>query len=389
MNIIKKSSLAKVTTLAALMAASSITIASQQWPDLPEGIKNGVGVQVGSVVYVGLGSAGDSFYALDVEAKNPQWKKLADFEGSVPDGAAAAAADDKIYVLGGSGKVKSSDKAPVVLDTVHAYDIKKNEWSTVKTQTPVGMLGASAYALNDKEIVILGGYNKDKFDKYLSDILSIDQKKDPQQWQTVVDDFMGMKPENYQWNKQIQIYNVATNSWSVRGESPYLPNCGAALVGNGSEITLISGEIKPGLRTPMVKSVTIKGEEVKWKELAQLPTPVGAELQEGVAGAYAGMSNGTLLVAGGANFHGARAQSIRGQWFAHNGFAKAWNPEIYAYRNGGWQQTETRLPEGLAYGASFTTGKGMLMVGGEGPDGKPRNDVYMINYNGTDVEIES
>lgn len=384
----KKSSLAKVTALAALVSASSMAMASQQWPDLPEAIKNGVGVQVGSVVYVGLGAAGDSFYALDVEAKNPQWKQLANFKGSVPDGAAAAAADGKIYVMGGSGKVKSSDKAPVVFDTVHSYDIERNKWSSVRTKTPVGMLGASAYALNDKEIVVLGGYNKDKFDTYLSDILSIDQKKDPQKWQKVVDDFMGMTPEEYQWNKKIQVYNVAKNTWSVRGESPYLPNCGAALVGNGSEITLVSGEVKPGLRTPMVKSVSIKGESVKWEELAQLPTPVGSELQEGIAGAYAGMSNGALLVAGGANFHGARAQSIRGQWFAHEGFAKAWNPEVYAFRDGGWKQAETQLPEGLAYGASFTTSKGMLMVGGEGPDGKPRGDVYMVSYNGTDVEIQ-
>ena len=193
--------------------------------------------------------------------------------------------------------------------------------------------------------------------------------------------------EEYQWNKNIQVYNVAKNSWSVRGESPYLPNCGAALVGEGNEVTLVSGEVKPGLRTPMVKSVTIEGESAQWEELAQLPTPIGAELQEGVAGAYAGHSNGALLVAGGANFHGARAQSIRGNWFAHEGFPKAWNAEVYAYKDGGWKQTETRLPEGLAYGASFTTSKGVLMVGGEGADGQERSDVYMLNYDGSDVTV--
>ena len=50
----KTSTLAKVTALAALVSASSMAMASQQWPDLPEGIKNGIGVQVGSIVYVGL-----------------------------------------------------------------------------------------------------------------------------------------------------------------------------------------------------------------------------------------------------------------------------------------------------------------------------------------------
>ena len=383
----KKVSLGKVAALAALISASSMAMAADSWPNLPEGIKNGVGVQVGSVVYVGLGAAGDSFYAMDVEAEKPQWKELASFEGSVPGGAAAAAADGKIYVFSGSGKAKSTDVAPIIFEDVYAYDIEANKWGKVKTKTPAGFLGASAYAVSDTEIAVFGGYNKQKFDTYLGDVLGTDKKKEPEKWQKIVDDFMGMEPTAYNWNKKVQIYNVATNSWSVRGETPYLPNCGAALIGNGKEVTLISGEIKPGLRTPMVKTATVNTDSVTWEELAQLPTPVGSELQEGVAGSYAGMSNGALIVAGGANFHGARAQSIRGKWFAHEGFGKAFNPEIYAFRDGGWKQTATELPEGLAYGSSFTTSKGVLIVGGEDGKRKPRGEVYMVSYNGSDVEI--
>ncbi|MBF4264387.1 N-acetylneuraminic acid mutarotase, partial [Vibrio anguillarum] len=36
-----------------------------QWPDLHAGFKDGIGVQVGTKIYVGLGSLGKDFYALD------------------------------------------------------------------------------------------------------------------------------------------------------------------------------------------------------------------------------------------------------------------------------------------------------------------------------------
>ncbi len=66
-------------TLLSVTAFSHVVYADNQWPDLPTGFKDGVGAQVGSKVYVGLGSLGKSFYVLDLNALSKGWQKIADF----------------------------------------------------------------------------------------------------------------------------------------------------------------------------------------------------------------------------------------------------------------------------------------------------------------------
>ena len=382
-----KKSCTRFAMVCAFLSLSTSVTAQQLWPDLPQPIKNGISAQADNIVYVGLGAAGQSFYAMNTASSHPQWQKLADFIGPTTDQATAAAINGKIYIFSGSGKATVTDKSPIIFDSVYVYDINNNTWSKQNTRTPVGLLGAAAYPLNQTEIAIFGGYNKPQFDQYLSAITTIDKQADPKKWQQTVTDFMERAPESYQWNQAIQIYHTDTNSWSTKGTSPYLANCGAALVGDKDRITLISGEIKPGLRTPIVKTVTIKGDDVNWQSLAPLPDAANGQLQEGVAGAYAGTNQGSLIVAGGANFVGARAKAEQGHWFAHDGLRKHWSDDIYTYHGDKWALASTKLPQGLAYGASFSTPAGVLMVGGENAKGQPQAKVYLLRYEQSDVRI--
>ncbi|MDD1782601.1 N-acetylneuraminate epimerase [Enterovibrio sp. ZSDZ35] len=367
------------------LAAFSVSAhANQAWPDLPDGVKNGVGAQIESKIYVGLGSMGKQFYMLDLEQLDKGWQKQADFSGPARDGATASVIGDDIYIFGGSGKVDSNAKSPIVFDSVYRFDADANSWSEVATKAPVGLLGAASYSPDDEQILFFGGYNKGKFDQYLHDVLTTDSKEEPEKWQKIVSDFMGMKPTDYQWNRQVLSYTPSTNEWQDLGASPYLPNCGAALVVDDENALLISGEIKPGLRTAEVKSYHF-GEAQPWLSEHPLPTPSSQPQQEGVAGAFAGFSNGVVLVAGGANFHGAKLTFDKGNMFAHNGLPKAFNAETYVFADGAWKQ-DVNLKEPLAYGVSFSIDDGILMVGGENPDSSASPKVTKLAWNGKHVE---
>lgn len=372
-------------SISSLFVATSV-LAANQWPDLPVGVKSGVSAQVGDKLFVGLGSAGAAFYMLDLNEVDKGWQKRATFNGPARSGATATTIGDEIYIFGGSGKVKESDSAPILFDTIYRYNTTSDSWSQVSSTTPVGLLGASSYSPDNQSIVFFGGYNKAYFDTYLSDVMTTNKAKEPKKWQKIVDDYMGMKPSGYNWNRSVYTFKPATGKWTDLGASPYLPNCGSALVSNGKLATIVSGEIKPGLRTSEVKQYQY-GQPQPWQSLHSLPAPTGHAVQEGVAGAFAGESNGTLIVAGGANFHGAKGAFENGKMFAHNGFSKAFNPEMYVLQDGLWSQA-SNLPEGLAYGASFTTPKGVLIVGGEDNKRKARKSVYLLNWNGENVTIQ-
>ena len=382
----KKLNLISASLLVLSASLSTAALAETQWPDLPVGLVNGVSAQVGDKVFVGLGSAAQDFYMLDLKNVKQGWQKKANFTGPVRSGSTASVLGKDIYVFGGSGKANPTDVAPVIFDTVYRYNTTSNSWSKIDATSPVGLLGASSYSPDGQQIVFFGGYHKPYFDKYLSDITTINAKTQPKEWQQVVDDYMGMQPLDYKWNRNVLSFNPTTSSWSDLGMSPYIPNCGAALVADGKLATLISGEIKPGLRTAEVKQYAFDQAQ-PWTSQLSLPAPHESQVQEGVAGAFAGNSNDVLIVAGGANFHGAKLAFEGGNMFAHNGFGKSSNPEMYVQNNGLWSQVND-LPEGLAYGASFTIGNGVLIAGGEKNDRSASNKVYLLSWNGSSVDIQ-
>lgn len=102
-----------------------------------------------------------------------------------------------------------------------------------------------------------------------------------------------------------------------------------------------------------------------WSQLAPLPDPLG------VAGAFAGVSGGALLVAGGANF------PDRVPW---EGGKKVWHDTVYALHetNGPWRVVG-KLPRPLGYGVSLTTKQGVLCIGGSDAEQHVR-DVFLLTW---------
>ena len=89
----------------------------------------------------------------------------------------------------------------------------------------------------------------------------------------------------------------------------------------------------------------------EWAYLPSLPDAVG------FAGAYSGVSNGALIVAGGANFpHNA------GPW---GKAPKTWYDDIYVLESptSTWKKAG-KLPQAMGYGLSITTPNGVFCVGG-------------------------
>lgn len=96
-------------------------------------------------------------------------------------------------------------------------------------------------------------------------------------------------------------------------------------------------------------------EPVAWRRLPPLPDPCG------VAGPFAGIVDGGLVVAGGANFPDGPP------W---EGGTKVWHDVIWRldHEAGTWRDVG-RLPRRLAYGVSVTVPDGLVCVGGSDADG--------------------
>ena len=96
-----------------------------------------------------------------------------------------------------------------------------------------------------------------------------------------------------------------------------------------------------------------------WQEIPALPASHPDSLQPGLAGAFSGVHNNVMIIAGGANFPSGLP------W---EGGEKRWHDEIYVCEKTTdgyqWLTSKFSLPRPLAYGVSISTEKGLVCIGG-------------------------
>lgn len=112
----------------------------------------------------------------------------------------------------------------------------------------------------------------------------------------------------------------------------------------------------------------------RWLKLPPLPD------REGFAGSFSGVTGGSLVVAGGANFPG------RKPW---EGGAKTWSDTIFLLGSPGadWRAAG-KLPRPLGYGVSVTVPDGVVCIGGSDSQGHS-SDVFLIRWTGENLEFQT
>jgi N-acetylneuraminic acid mutarotase len=101
------------------------------------------------------------------------------------------------------------------------------------------------------------------------------------------------------------------------------------------------------------------------------PTLPAIPDREGFAGSFAGVSNGALIVAGGANFPEKKP------W---DGGKKIWHDSVFVLEepSGKWKRAGT-LPRSLAYGVSVTDAMGLICVGGSDAE-RHYSDAFRLTW---------
>ncbi len=115
---------------------------------------------------------------------------------------------------------------------------------------------------------------------------------------------------------------------------------------------------------------------LKWESIATLP-PSGDQSESlGVAGPFVGVTNDVLVVAGGANFP-------KPYW----GEAKVWHDDIWVLDKSGTWTSGGKLSRLIGYGASVSTARGIVCMGGNDATQTFR-DVFLLTWNAASQKIE-
>lgn len=152
--------------------------------------------------------------------------------------------NDCIYVFSGGNLTAFTDG--------YKYNFKTGKWTEVSSVEyngeKISLLGASSVKLNEYEMLVIGGFNKEVYDNAVKN-MGILRGQELLKFKA---SYFEKDPEEFKWNKNILIYNAKTNKWKSIGELPFNAPCGEGLVLIKNKIYSIGGEIKPGIRTSKI-----------------------------------------------------------------------------------------------------------------------------------------
>lgn len=212
--------------------------------DLPFTFQNGIALEKDSKLYIAGGQKGNGnsagLYEYDLASKEikelspiPQETVRMQLVGQILNGS--------LYVFSGAGNTAYTDG--------YKYDFSEDSWTKVSDVSLNGksltVAGGNSVKLNEKEMLVMGGVNKEIFDDAVKNLSSLQGKA----LADFRDSYFRMDPYEFRFNNNILIYNADSDTWSSIGELPFDPNAGAALIFMGNKIYSINGEIKAGVRT--------------------------------------------------------------------------------------------------------------------------------------------
>lgn len=222
--------------------------------ELPFTFQSGAAVEYNGKLYIvgGKQNGTPSNKVYEYNLTNKVIKELP----SVPAGrgrtqSVAQILNDSLYVFSGGDTTAYTDG--------YKYNFETGKWeeiSPVKVNgKEISLLGAASVKLNKKEMLVIGGFNKEIYDDAVKKLGTLRG----QELLKFKVSYFGADPDDFRWNRDILIYNSETNSWRSIGEIPFNAPCGEGLVIVKNKIYSINGEIKPGVRTPRI----YQGEFIK------------------------------------------------------------------------------------------------------------------------------
>ena len=226
------------------LTAPNGKLRTEMLPALPFALQNGVAAYDKDTVYLGGGKQdgvlSKKFYTYDI--KTGTLTSLPDFPGEAREQSVAEFLDGRFCVFSGGANVAYTDG--------YAYDPKTQTWTSVAAPnvngTLVSLLGARAVRLNADEMLVVGGFDREIYDWAVSNLNTL-QGEEKDAFRT---HYFTMPPEDYHWNREILVYSAKADAWRTVGQLPFPAPCGEALVIACGALFSISGEVKPGVRSP-------------------------------------------------------------------------------------------------------------------------------------------
>lgn len=223
-----------------LLSLENDKVSIKKLPSLPVPLANMAGAQVNDAIYIcggsdepGEKSALNRLFMLSIKKQNDGWKELEPCPGKPRILPIAASIDGCFIIAGGANIIRNNGSySREYLNDVWCYQDGKG-WRKLPDMPRPLVAASSPAVLFDSKIYIFGGDDGSN---------------------------IGKQPQssNLGFSKQVFVFNPSENSWQVIGGCP-APRAVFPVVKWDNMFVMISGELRPGVRSPEIWGLIVNG----------------------------------------------------------------------------------------------------------------------------------
>ncbi len=220
------------------MKLQDVRLEIKTLPSLPKPVANACGALIGTTIYIAGGiespqatSTLKTFYALDLSDISNGWRELEPWPGAGRMLAVSAVQNGCFFLVSGSDLSADSEGKPIrqYLSDCYYFD-PKGGWSRIADiPRPAVAAPSPAPTLGASQFLVIGGDDGSK---------------------------VGFQPvqEHPGFSKEVFSYDTVNNKWTLVGYTP-APRVTAPVVQWGEHWLIVSGEMRPGVRSQEVWSI--------------------------------------------------------------------------------------------------------------------------------------
>lgn len=212
-------------------------------PSLPRPLANACGALLDTTVYVAGGiatpnatSTSHEFFALDLAEEDPTWEAREPWPGPPRMLAVAAVMDGRFFLVSGTDLSADEKGMPARTYLVDSYCYSPHSgWKRISdVPHPVVAAPSPAVVAGASRFLVFSGDDGTK---------------------------LGFQPPQHHpgFNRTVLMYDAEANTWTRRGEVP-APHVTAPVVQWGRQWLIVSGEIRPGVRSPEIWGLRMERE---------------------------------------------------------------------------------------------------------------------------------
>jgi cyclically-permuted mutarotase family protein len=227
-------------------------------PDLPIANANASLVIVKEKVYLAggesLNGTCDQLIVLDLNNLQDGWKKLPSLPLPVSYTVMVFQQinfHDKLYLLG--GRKKTSSGISDLYNNIFSFDIATNTWDK-KAKLPYSLSAGTGVAINDEQILLIGGDKGTTFNKVESLIAAINTEADVQKKELLNTQKIKIQATHPGFSNELLLYDSIKDTCISIGIIPFVVPVTTNTFIKNNEIFITSGEIKAGVRAPYILS---------------------------------------------------------------------------------------------------------------------------------------